>query len=269
MVHVRHIKKPPGLRALVTAFVLMPMAIAAEPQGIYYGASATMQQAEIEYKKSVRSLFRDNEGRTDTQETSANVEEKPLQWDGLLGYRLNFAEGTQFFAIQLEASLLGDDVSGRLGGEGESASQNLFGEAWPEDWSLETSRTLGVVTKYGISRALLQAIDISLYGLVGVRQTTIDFFSSSFGCFQAIGCDVNEFRTNTQSLDPEVNLVVAGVGIETGLTNKAALQFEVRYVQDFKSEWLTEFEDSGQEVSVPSGLTIESTDLTVKLIRYL
>lgn len=243
--------------------------ILAEPGGIYFGASASLQQAEVAYKKNVLSRFSDSSDVVSNYETDVNVADKPLQWDGLVGYRLNFAQGTQFLALQAEVSVVGDDISGRLMGSGDSDNLNVYGEAWPEDFKLETTRSVGVVAKYGIMRALFGTLDVSLYGLAGGRRTTIDFFSSFHGCFTRLECSVDDLRTETQSLDPEVNLAVAGIGLETGFSSKTAFQFEVRYIQDFKAEWLAEFEDGGQEVSVPAGFTVENTDIAVKLIRYL
>lgn len=243
--------------------------VIAEPSGLYYGASATVQQAEVLYRKSVLGRFQDSETESSEFSSMGAVEDKPLQWDGLVGFRLNFADGTQFLALQAEIALTGDDISGRLDGAGNSPGMNLLGEAWPEDWNLETSRSIGVIAKYGITRSLFSTIDISAYGIAGVRQTTIDFFSSFHGCFELDGCSVDQFRTATQSFDPEVNLLVAGVGLETGISRKTSLQFELRLVEDFESDWVADFEGEGWEVDAPGGFTVENTDFAIKLIRYL
>lgn len=241
----------------------------AEPGGIYYGASATLQQAEVLYEKTVRSRINAPMQMGGEVSTSGEVSDRPLQWDGLVGYRLNFADGTQFLALQAELALAGDDISGRLEGAGTSPGLNAVGDAWPEDWSIETTRSMGAIVKYGIKRSLLGTFDVSIYGLAGVRQTKIDFFSAFRGCFTLGNCDPNEIQTASQSFDPEVNLLVAGVGLETGLTRKTALQFEIRYVEDFKDEWVAEFEGDDWEVEAPGGVTVQNTDFAVKLIRYL
>ncbi len=241
----------------------------AEPGGFYYGASATVQQAEVLYRKSVLGRFQDAETESAEFSSMGEVEDKPLQWDGLVGFRLNFADGTQFLALQSEIALAGDDINGRLDGAGNSPGRNLLGEAWPEDWNLQTSRSIGVIAKYGITRSLFGTIDISAYGIAGVRQTRIDFFSSFHGCFELEGCSVDQFRTATQSFDPEVNLLVAGVGLETGISRKTALQFELRLIEDFETDWVADFEGEGWEVDAPGGFTVENTDFAVKLIRYL
>ncbi|MCE2407617.1 MAG: hypothetical protein J4G19_08975 [Pseudomonadales bacterium] len=253
----------------LTLSVSMASQLQAEPGGIYYGASATLQQAEVLYRKSVLGRFEDSTNESSEWSSSGEVEDKPLQWDGMLGYRLNFADGTQFLALQAEIALTGDDISGRLDGAGNSPGRNVLGEAWPEDWTLETSRSMGVVAKYGVARSLFGTIDISLYGLAGVRQTTIDFFSSFHGCFELAGCSVDDLRTATQSYDPQVNLLVAGFGLETGISGKTSLQFELRLVEDFEADWIADFEGEGWEVDAPGGFTVENTDLAVKLIRYL
>lgn len=262
------------LKTGLTGFsILVTVAIAphvnAEPGGIYYGASATVQQAEVLYEKTVRSRFNAPEQNDGDVSTSDEVSDKPLQWDGLVGFRINFADGTQFLALQAELALSGDDISGRLPGAGESPNLDQIGDAWPEEWSLETTRSMGAIAKYGITRSLLGTFDISLYGLAGVRQTKIDFFSSFRGCFVAIDCTEADFRTATQSFDPEVNLLIAGVGLETGINRKTALQFEIRYVEDFKDEWVAEFSGEDWDVDAPGGFTVQNTDFAVKLIRYL
>ena len=252
---------------LCLTIVCVGLPIQAEPGGIYFGASATLQQAEVLYGKTVLSQFTDTPG-TSTRSTDTAVEEKPLQWDGLVGLRLNFAEGTQFMALQAELSLVGDDISGRLDGNGDSPGQNLLGEAWPEDWKLETTRSIGLIAKYGLQRSLFGALEFSVYGLAGIRQTTIDFFSSFHGCFLVDECSVDDFRTDTQSLDPNVNLAVAGLGLETGIGSKTAFQFEIRFVEDFESEWVADFTDDAYDIKVPAGFTVKNTDFGVKLIRY-
>lgn len=240
-----------------------------EPSGLYYGASATMQQAEVLYEKTIRSRFDAPDRASGEVSTTDEVTDRPLQWDGLVGFRINFADGTQFLALQAELALTGDDISGRLSGAGQSTNLDQIGDAWPEDWSLETSRSMGAIAKYGITRSVFGTFDVSMYGLAGVRQTKIDFFSSFRGCFVAIDCTEEDFRTTTQSFDPEVNLLVAGVGLETGINRKTALQFEVRYVEDFKDEWVAEFSGEDWDVNAPGGFTVQNTDFTVKLIRYL
>ncbi len=258
------------IAALSLVFIVSTSSqVNAEPSGFFYGASATVQQAEVLYQKSVLGRFQDVETGSSEFSSMGAVEDKPLQWDGLVGFRLNFADGTQFLALQGEIALAGDDISGRLDGAGNSPGRNLLGEAWPEDWNLETSRSIGVIAKYGVTRSLFGTIDISAYGIAGVRQTRIDFFSSFHGCFELEGCSVDQFRTATQSFDPEVNLLVAGVGLETGISRKTALQFELRLIEDFETDWVTDFEGEGWEVDAPGGFTVENTDFAVKLIRYL
>lgn len=259
-----------GLVGLTVLLVVsITSRVNAEPGGFYYGASATLQQAEVLYQKSVLGRFQDSDRETAEWSSMDEVEDKPLQWDGMVGFRVNFADGTQFLALQGEIALTGDDINGRLDGAGNSPGRNLLGEAWPEDWNLETSRSVGVIAKYGVTRSLFGTIDISAYGLAGVRQTRIDFFSSFHGCFELDDCSVDQFRTATQSYDPEVNLLLVGAGFETGLTRKMALQFEFRLVEDFESDWVADFEGEGWEVDAPGGFTVENTDFAVKLIRYL
>ncbi|MCY4094474.1 MAG: hypothetical protein OXG05_05025 [Gammaproteobacteria bacterium] len=264
------------MRIRTTAAAVLSVSLAfisshayAEPGGIYYGASATLQQAEVLYEKTVRSRFGAPDRDDGEVSTSGEVSDRPLQWDGLVGYRLNFADGTQFLALQAELALSGDDISGRLEGAGTSPDLNAVGDAWPEDWSLETSRSMGAIAKYGITRSLLGTFDVSIYALAGVRQTKIDFFSAFRGCFSIGNCDPDEIQTASQSFDPEVNLLVAGAGLETGLTRKTALQFEIRYIEDFKDEWVAEFSGDNWNVEAPGGFTVQNTDFTVKLIRYL
>lgn len=254
--------------SLVTLVVVLATFAYTQPSGLYYGAAATLQQAEVVYEKAVRSKLK-NSDETRTRATSTDIDDSPLQWDGLVGFRLNFADGTQFISLQTELSLAGDDISGRLDGDGDSPGQNLFGEAWPEEWSLKTTRSMGVIAKYGIHRSLLGTVDFSVYGLAGARQTKIDFFSSFRGCFQTLECNPNEFRNDSLSINPEFNMVIAGAGFETGVGSKTALQFEIRYVQDADTTWLAQFSDEETEVNVPSSLQIENTDVTIKLIRYL
>ena len=261
------------IRTSLACFSLIALASATsnvygEPAGVYYGASATLQQAEVLYEKTIRSRFDTPERNDAVVNTSDEVSDRPLQWDGLLGFRLNFADGTQFLSLQAEIALAGDDISGRLSGAGESPNLDQVGDAWPEDWTLETTRSMGLVAKYGVKRSLLGTFDVSIYGLAGVRQTKIDFFSSFRGCFVAVDCTQADFQTATQSFDPEVNLLVAGLGLETGLTRKTALQFEVRYVEDFKDEWIAEFSGENWDVNAPGGFTVQNTDFAVKLIRY-
>lgn len=256
------------LAPLMGCIVLASTGIAATPSGIYYGAAATLQQAETALTKTVESRFGGELTPSQTYQTSAVVDENQLQWDGLVGIRFPFAEATQFIAIQAEVSLVGDDVSGRLDGEGQSPGRNLFGEAWPEEWSLETSRSYGITGKYGIQRALFGVFDVSLYGLLGARQTELDFFSTFYGCFQQAGCSVDEFRTDVSHINPELTMFVAGAGIETNLGLKTAFQVEVRFVGEASSDWGTDFAEGEQAVSVPVELVQEGTDLSMKLIRY-
>ena len=252
----------------IAVVVLCAVAAHSQPSGLYYGASATLQQAEVVYAKAVRSIVRES-GDSTIRATASNIDDRPLQWDGLAGLRINIAEGTQFVSLQAEVSLAGDDISGRLDGDGDSTGMNLFGEAWPEDWSLKTTRSVGVIAKYGIHRSLFGALDFSVYGLAGARRTKIDFFSTFRGCFNTLECDANQFRNDSLSINPEFNIVVAGIGLESGVTSKTAFQFELRHVEDVDTNWFTMFSDDSMAVEIPSGLEIKNTDLTIKMIRYL
>ncbi len=256
-------------QTLVVLTLCLSLPLYAESAGLYYGASATLQQAEVLYQKTVVSRVGASDVLDSSIDTETEEDDHPLQWDGLVGYRFNFAQGTQFIALQGEISIAGDAIQGTLPGNGESPEKNRFGEAWPESWNLETSRSVGVIVKYGIHRALFGTFNISLYGLAGTRQSKIDFLSTFHGCFQKLDCSVDQLRSDSQTLNPSIKVMMAGVGFETGLTKKTSLQFEFRYTEDMEHDWLSEFEDDDTSVTVPAGFTVESSDLAIKLIRYL
>ena len=254
--------------ATTTLLFLLPflhLGVQAEPNGVFYGASATMQQSEALFEKSILGRFTSEDTEV---EADSVIEKTPLQWDGILGYRLNFADATQFISLQAELSLAGGAIGGNLEGAGTSPDKNQLGEAWPEDWKLETNRSHGFVLKYGVMRALLGTFDVSFYGLFGARRTQIDFFSSFEGCFEIDGCSLDQLRTETQKLSPEINSLIAGVGIEAGLTGKTAIQFEARRVEDADHDWVAEFQGKDWEVEARERFSVESTDFAMKVVRY-
>ena len=247
---------------------LANMSIVGQQSGLYYGAAATLQEAETALNRTVEEQV-DHVDVPDTRlTTTTNATDKPLQWDALVGYRVNIADETQFLSIQAEVSLIGDDVNRNIDEFEATPGQRLFGEAWPKDWQIETSRSIGVITKYGINRKFLKVMDMSFYGLLGVRQTRLDFFTSFLGCFQTAGCSVDQLRTESVQVDPELNMIVTGVGFETNLGLKTALQVEVRAVSEASSEWESKVTSEEQELVTPYTLEQSGTDLSMKLIRY-
>lgn len=237
----------------------------AEPNGVFYGASATVQQSEALFEKSILGRFTSEDTEV---EADSVISKTPLQWDGILGYRLNFADGTQFISLQAELALAGGAIGGSLEGVGTSPDRNELGEAWPEDWELETNRSHGLIMKYGIMRAILGTFDVSFYGLLGGRRTQIDFFSSFEGCFEVDGCSLDQLRAQSRRISPEINTLIGGVGIEAGLTGKTAIQFEIRRVEDADHDWVAEYQGTDWEVEARERFSVESTDFTAKVIRY-
>lgn len=259
------------IRHLCTTFLLVfaCSSVTAQQSGLYYGAAATLQDAETALNRTVQSQV-NLVDLPDTQLTrTTSGKEKPLQWDALVGYRFNVADQTQFFSIQAELSLLGDDINTRLTDDMETPGQQLFGQTWERDWKIETSRSIGIVTKYGFNRQLFKVIDLSIYGLVGARRTHLDFFSSFLGCYQTDGCSVDELRLESTRVDPEVNMLIGGVGTEIHLGLKTAIQLEMRAVGETSSEWETELKSGDETFISPVTLEQSGTDFSMKLIRYM
>ena len=248
---------------------LVGTSVDAQQGGFYYGAAATLQDAETAVNRTIDSAV-EHVDVPDTQFATSNTAmDNSLQWDALAGYRFNMAEGTQFLALQAEISLIGDDVNRIPDNSEPTPGQKLFGESWAQNWEIETSRSIGIIAKYGFNRQFLNVFDLSAYGLVGVRQTKLDFFSSFLGCYQTAGCSVDELRSESTQIEPEMNMYVTGVGLETHLGLKTAFQIEVRVVGEASSNWNDAVQEGDDMLVAPTMLEQSGTDVSMKLIRYL
>ena len=245
----------------------------AQSGSFYIGASAGVEHVSMEHAKTV-----DNTGLPASylesghiHYTSDSAGETGFSGGLLAGYRLNLdPSDTLYLGVEIDGQFHGGTTSGMLPGDGESEGRNQYGEAWPDDWSVERKNSYGVTLMFGASPPFLVSLlgpGAGFYALGGARLVDAELNVDYNGCptVDAICTSPEEFISGTNSYDETFYAWTAGGGLEKMIGDKIGIRAEVRYTQYLKEDRET-FSES--EVKVPISLDGSETGFSVRAVLY-
>ncbi len=245
----------------------------AQSGNFYVGASTGIERVSIEHAKTV-----DN---TDVpasflesghiHHTSDSADKTGFSGGLLVGYRLNLDPSDTFYlGVEIDGQFHGGTASGMLPGDGESEGRNQYGEAWPDEWSVERKNSYGVTLMFGASPPFLISLlgpGAGFYALGGARRVDAELNVDYNGCptGDAICTSPEEFISGTDSYDETFYAWTVGGGLEKMIGDKIGIRGEVRHTQYVKEDRET-FSES--EVKVPISLDGSETGFSVKAVLY-
>ena len=245
----------------------------AQSGSFYIGASAGVERTSIEHSKTVdsRELSANYLQSGNIYSTSDSASETGFGGGLFLGYRLNLdPSGTFYIGAEIDGQFHGGTTSGTLPGDGESQGRNQYGEAWPDEWSLERKNSYGVTLMFGVSPPSLVSLlgpGAGIYVLGGARRVDAELNVDYNGCptGDALCTRPEEFVSGTNSYDETFYAWTVGGGLEKMITDKIGIRGEVRYTRYGKEDRET-FSES--EVKVPTSLEGSETGFSVKAAVY-
>lgn len=244
----------------------------AQSGSFYIGASAGVERTSIEHSKTVdsRELPANNLQSGNIYSTSDSASGTNLGGGIFAGYRLNLdPSGTFYLGVEIDGQFHGGTTSGTLPGEGQSQGRNQYGEAWPDEWSLERKNSYGVTLMFGTSPPSLVSLlgpGAGIYVLGGARRVDAELNVDFNGCL--IGdriCSPDEYTSGTNSYDETFYAWTVGGGLEKIIGDKIGIRGEVRHTQYGKEDRET-FPDV--HVKVPISLDGSETGFSVKAVVY-
>lgn len=245
----------------------------AQSGSFYIGVSAGVERTSIEHSKTVdsRELPANYLQTGNIYNTSDSASETGFGGGLFLGYRLNLdPSGTFYISAEIDGQFHSGTTSGTLPGDGESQSRNQYGEAWPDEWSLERKNSYGVTLMFGVSPPSLVSLlgpGAGIYVLGGARRVDTELNVDSNGCLtgDTLCTRPEEFTSGTNSYDETFYAWTVGGGVEKMIGDKIGIRGEVRYTQYGKEDRET-FPD--EHVKVPISLEGSETGFSVKAAVY-
>lgn len=245
----------------------------AQSGSFYIGASAGIESTDIEHSKTVDSTGVPSHflQSGNIYHTSDSASETGFSGGLLVGYRLNLdPSDTLYLGVEIDGQFHDGTVSGTLPGDGQSEGRNQYGEAWPDEWSVERNNSYGVTLMFGVSPPFLVSLlgpGAGFYALGGARLVDAELNVDYNGCptTDAICTSPEEFISGTNSYDETFYAWTAGGGLEKMIGDKIGIRAEVRYTQYLKEDRET-FSES--EVKVPISLDGSETGFSVKAVIY-
>lgn len=244
----------------------------AQSGSFYIGASAGVERTSIEHSKTVdsRELPANNLQSGNIYSTSDSASKAGFGGGLFAGYRLNLdPNGTFYLGVEIDGQFHGGTTSGTLPGDGESDGRNQYGEAWPDEWSLDRKNSYGVTLLLGASPPSLASFlgpGGGIYILGGARRVDAELKVDYNGCL--IGdriCGPSEYTSGTNLYDETFYAWTVGGGLERMIGDKIGIRGEVRYTQYGKEDRET-FPDI--HVKVPTSLDGSETGFSVKAAVY-
>lgn len=246
---------------------------AAQSGSFYVGASVGIERVSIEHAKTVdgTDILNNLPQSGNIYSTSDSASETGFSGGLFLGYRLDLDPSNIFYlSAEIDGQFSGDTVSGIFPGGGESPGRNQYGEAWPDEWSVERKNSYGVTLMFGVSPPFLISLmgpGAGIYALGGVRRVDAELKVNSDGCLiRDMLCEPGEFTTGIDSsYDETFYAFTVGGGLEKMIGDKIGIRGEIRYTQYGKEDRET-FPD--EDVKVPISLDGSETGLSVKAVVY-
>lgn len=247
---------------------------AAQSGSFYVGASVGIERTSIEHAKTVDStgtgVPTDFLQSGNIYRTSDSASETGFNGGLLFGYRLDLDPSDTFYlSAEIDGQFSGGTASGILPGEGEPPGRNQYGEAWPDQWSVEKKNSYGVTLMLGVSPPFLISLvgpGASIYALGGMRRVETELKVNSNGCLNPrVLCGPGDFEEDTNSYDQTFYAFTVGGGLEKMIGNKIGIRGELRYTLYGKEDRET-FPD--EPVKIPTSLDGSETGLSVKAVVY-
>ena len=243
-------------RLLAALFALGGMAAYAQQDGLYLGFGAAVDNQDFTYGKTVYT-----EARPDEVTSAESSADQTLSTLGLLaGYRWQLPGNRgMHLSAEFDVAWHPNELEGHLQGTGYT-----WTDTWPEDWWLQRNTSYGVALRLG---GLLQRSDFDLYVLAGLRRVSAEFTITETGCpGPDLQCPPTPLASYTDEVDRRLSAWMLGAGIERSLSERFALQVEVRVIDYRRDSWDRLFEGG---VIIPSTINGRETGLAVRLIRHL
>ncbi len=244
----------------------------AQSGGFYVGASAGVERASIEHAKTVDSTdvpddFLQN---GNIYNTSDSASETGFGGGLFVGYRFNLdPSGTLYLGAEIDGRFHGGTASGMLPGEGQSEGRNQYGEAWPDEWSVERKNSYGVTFMLGVSPPFLISLvgpGAGIYVLGGLRRMDAELTVDSNGCLTPRElCGPGDLTSGTNSYDETFYGWTVGGGLEKTIGDKIGIRGEIRHTQYGKEDRET---SPDVHVKVPISLEGDETSLSLGAVVY-
>lgn len=224
------------------------------------------QRAGVDYQKTVERV-----GGADVpgEPARSGVSAAELTYGAgfLAGYRLALRPTGIYLSAEGDMIHHSGSVRGALGGAGKSVGFNQVGDAWPEDWEFQPTRSFGATVRVGSGIPILgSGSGASVYLLLGLRRREAEFRTESTGCLSVEPCtEPDQFSTSSEEHADSFTGWVTGAGLEKRV-GSLALRGEVRYAGEGGFDRVTRFDDL--QVRVPTSLKTDGITLRADLLWY-
>jgi hypothetical protein len=261
-----------GLAA--ASLLILAGASVAQERGFYSGYTASAEQFDATFSKSVDNtdpntlVPEPRRGMVFHDTSSADTVDLAVGF--LAGYRAPLGDGGAYLSTEIDVSFHSGEPDGQLAGVGTSPERKQLGESWPDTWSLDKRRSYGLTLRLGFRPESLEARDMSLYLLGGVRLFKARFGTTFEGCLTAEPCSPSEYVSGTDGRDVDPIATTLGLGLEKRFgsgeyARRISLRFEAAYSRYGDESWVADFPDVG--VTVPSTVEADGIGVTVSMVR--
>ncbi len=258
----------------VVSLLFLAGASLAQERGLYAGYTASAEQFDATFSKSVDNTDPDTlvpeSRRGMVFHDTSSADTVDLAAGFLAGYRALLGDGGAYLSTEIDVTFHSGEPDGQLSGVGTSAERKQLGESWPDTWSLDKKRSYGLSLRLGFRPESLQSRDMSFYLLGGVRLFKARFSTTFEGCLTAEPCSPSEYVSGTDGRDVDPIATTWGLGLEKRFgsgdyARRIALRFEASYSRYGDESWVADFPDV--RVTVPSTVEAEGVGVTVSMVR--
>lgn len=223
--------------------------------GPYLGLGASLDSQQFTYGKTVYT----SASRALDAFTSAESDaDRLLPTLGVFaGYRLDLPLSRLHLSVEVDGAAHPSKLKGYLEGTGHT-----WADTWPEDWWLKRKSSYGLAVKLG---GLLGALPVDLYALAGLRSVETEFSITETGCPEPdLMCPPTPLASFSDTVERTLRAWTVGLGLERGLTERYALQLEVRRTDFRRKSWDRLFPGG---VVIPSTVNGDETEAALRVVR--
>ncbi len=262
-----------GSVMILTAIMVGISEIAvAQNSRFYAGTFVGVEGVSFEHAKTVDNtdVPANYLQRGNIYSTGASASESGYSTGFLVGYRLNLdPSNTIDIGLEIDVQLHSGTANGTFPGDGQSENRNQYGEAWPDDWSVERKNSYGAALMFRVSPSFMVSLlgpDTGVYVLGRIRRLNADLIVNYYGCFNPLElCGPGEFGSGMDSYDEALYTFSIGGGVEKMIGDRLGVRGEVHHSQYGEEEWGA---FSEEEATVPISLDGSETGFSVKAILY-
>ena len=244
----------------------------AQNSRFYTGTFVGVEGVSFEHAKTVdnTAVPANYLQRGNIYSTSASASESGFSTGFLIGYRLNLdPRNTIDIGLEVDVQLHSGTANGTFPGDGQSENRNQYGEAWPDEWSVERKNSYGAALMFRVSPSFMVSLlgpDTGVYVLGRVRRLDADLTVNYDGCFNPLElCGPEEFGSGIDSYDEAFYTFTVGGGVEKMIGDRLGIRGEVHHTQYGEEEWVAFSEEA---TTVPLSLDGSETGFSVKAILY-